>query len=126
MVVGDLAAAEAIYGWSRRTRSTVVRVGPFAGWLGPVDHHLACLAQLFGRSEEAETRLRHALQTERAMNARPFSARTLAHLAVVLAERSRPEADRAAGEAIVAGEELAAPGNVAQVQTTQASASLAG
>ncbi len=60
------------------------------------------------------------------MNARPFSARTLAHLAVVLAERSRPEADRAAGEAIVAGEELAAPGNVAQVQTTQASASLAG
>ena len=126
VVVGDVAAAEAIYGWFRRTRATVVRVGPLAGWWGPVDHHLGCLAQLSGRSEEAETRLRNALQIERAMNARPFSARTLAHLAVVLADRSRPEADRAAREAIAAGERLAAPGIVAEVQTVLASAGFTG
>ena len=126
VVVGDVTAAEAVYGWFRRTRSSVVRVGPLAGWWGPVDHHLGCLAQLLGRSEEAETRLRRALQTERAMNARPFSARTLAHLAVVLAGRSRSEATQVAGEAIVAGEELAAPGIVTEVGTVLASAGLAG
>ena len=126
VVVGDVAAAEAVYGWFRRTRATVVRVGPLAGWWGPVDHHLGCLAQLLGRSEEAEARLRHALQMERAMNARPFSARTLAHLAVVLAERSRAEATRVAAEAIAAGEQLAAPGIVTEVGTVLASAGLSG
>ena len=126
VVVGDVTAAEVVYGWFRRTRATVVRVGPLAGSWGPVDHHLGCLAQLSGRSEEAETRLRHALQIERAMNARPFSARTLAHLAVVLADRYRPEAERTAREAVAAGERLAAPGIVAEVQTVLASAGLAG
>ncbi len=125
VVVGDVAAAEAVYGWFRRTRATVVRVGPLAGWWGPVDHHLGCLAQLMGRSEEAETRLRNALQMERAMNARPFSARTLAHLAVVLAGRSPSEATRVAAEAIAAGEQLAAPGIVAEIATVLASVGLA-
>jgi tetratricopeptide (TPR) repeat protein len=126
VLIGDTASAEAIAEWFRRTRSTVVRVGPLAGWWGPVDHHLGCLAQLSGRSEEAETRLRHALEIERAMNARPFSARTLAYLAAVVADRSRSEADPIAGDAITEAEQLAAPGVVAEVRAVLDSAALNG
>jgi transcriptional regulator with XRE-family HTH domain/tetratricopeptide (TPR) repeat protein len=126
VLIGDHAAAEVVAEWFRRTRSTVVRVGPLAGWWGPVDHHLGCVAQLLGRSEEAETRLRHALEIERDMGARPFSARTLAHLAAVVVGRSRSEAARGAGEAVTEAEQLAAPGIVAEVQAVLASAGLIG
>jgi transcriptional regulator with XRE-family HTH domain/tetratricopeptide (TPR) repeat protein len=126
VIVSDVDAAEAIYGWFRRTRASVVRVGPLAAWWGPVDHHVGCLAQLLGRSEEAETRLGQALQIERDMNARPFAARTLAHLAVVLAGRSRPEAARVARDAITEAEQLAVPGIVTEVRGVLASAGLAG
>ncbi len=125
-IVADVAAAGALSGWFSRTRATVVRVGPLAAWWGPVDHHVGCLTQLLGRSDEAETRLRHALQVEQAMNARPFSARTLAHLAVVLAGRSPSEAARTAREAIASGERLAAQGIVAEVRTVLTAAGLAG
>jgi transcriptional regulator with XRE-family HTH domain/tetratricopeptide (TPR) repeat protein len=126
VLVGDPAAAEAVAAWFRRTRSTVVRVGPLAGWWGPVDHHLGCVAQLLGRSEEAETRLRHALEVERDMNARPFSARTLAYLAAAVAGRSRAEADRTAADAFTEAEQLDAPGIVEEVKGVLASAGLAG
>jgi transcriptional regulator with XRE-family HTH domain/tetratricopeptide (TPR) repeat protein len=124
VLVGDTGAAEAVAQWFDRTRSTVVRVGPLAGWWGPVDHHLGCVARLSGRFEEAETRLRRALEIERAMNARPFSARTMAHLAAVVAERSTADARRTAGDAVTEAEALAAPGIVAEVRAVLASAGL--
>ena len=60
------------------------------------------------------------------MNARPFSARTLAHLAVVLAERSRAEAnqDRRRGDRRRGA--ARGSGIVTEVGTVLASAGLAG
>jgi hypothetical protein len=124
VIIGDAAAAEEVAAWFRRSRSTVVRVGPLAGWWGPVDHHLGCVAQLSGRSDEAETHLRHALDIERAMNARPFSARTLAYLAAAVAGRSRQEAVKTGGDATSAAEQLAAPGIAAEVDAVLSSAGL--
>jgi transcriptional regulator with XRE-family HTH domain/tetratricopeptide (TPR) repeat protein len=126
VLIGDVAAAERVAEWFRRSRSTVVRVGPLAGWWGPIDHHLGCIAQLAGRSEEVEARLRHALEVERAMSARPFSARTRAHLAAAVARRSPSEATQIADDAVTAAEQLAAPGIVAEVQAVLASADLGG
>src|SRR5262249_54087311 len=64
--------------------STAVRVGPLAGWWGPVDHHIGSLCRVLGRYDEAEARLRNALALERQMGARPFAARTAGELALVL------------------------------------------
>ncbi len=124
-LIGDVASAEQVYGWFDRSQSTAVRVGPLAGWWGPVEHHLGCLADLMGRSEEAESRLRRALEMEQAMNARPFMARTQAHLATVLAERSPTEAARMADEAIAIGERLDAAGVLAEVGAVFSRAGLA-
>ena len=101
--------------WLGRTLATVVRIGPVAGWWGPVDHHLGCLAHVLGRHEEAESRLCRALEMERAMGARPFAARTLAHLAAAVAARSREDAMAIALEARTEADALAAEGIVAEV-----------
>jgi transcriptional regulator with XRE-family HTH domain/tetratricopeptide (TPR) repeat protein len=115
VLVEDIMSAETLYGWMARTRATVVRIGPVAGGWGPVDHHLGCLAHMLGRHEEAEGRLRHALEIERSMRARPFAARTLAHLAVVVAARSREDALTVARDATNEAEALGAEGVVAEV-----------
>ena len=115
VLVGDIGSAEVLCRWLGRTFATVVRIGPVAGWWGPVDHHLGCLAHVLGRHEEAERRLRRALEIERSMGARPFAARTLAHLAAAVAARSREDAMAIALEARTEADALAAEGIVAEV-----------
>lgn len=69
----------------------IVRVGPMAGWWGPVDHHLGALCRVLGRSDEAVTRLERALEIDYRMRARPFEARTQLELALALRQRDAPE-----------------------------------
>ena len=115
VLLRDIASAEIVYDWFGRTYAQVVRIGPVAGWWGPVDHHLGCLAQVLRRDEEAESRLRHALEIEHSMGARPFTARTLAHLAVVVAGRSSEDAMLLARQAQTQADELGADGIVSEV-----------
>ena len=115
-LIGARDEAPALYDSLSRTAATAVRVGPMAGWWGPVDHHLGCLAWLIGRPDEAEQRLRRALQVEDRMGARPFAARTLARLASVLAENA-PQAARAAGDdAMATAKAVGASGVIAEVE----------
>jgi transcriptional regulator with XRE-family HTH domain/tetratricopeptide (TPR) repeat protein len=68
----------------------VVRVGPMAGWWGPVDHHLGGLSRVLGRPDEAVARLERALAIDVRMKARPFEARTRLELALALRRRGTP------------------------------------
>jgi DNA-binding XRE family transcriptional regulator/tetratricopeptide (TPR) repeat protein len=116
-LLGEVSAVEVLYGWLSRSRARVVRVGPLAGWWGPLDHHLGCLAGLMGRYDEAEQRLRNALALERAIGARPFEARTLAELARVLRLAGRGGASRVAHEAVVMSKLVGAAGIEAEVES---------
>ena len=115
MLVSDVDSAKVLDAWLGRTHASVVRIGPVAGWWGPVDHHLGCLAHLLGHHEEAERRLRHAFDIERSMGARPFAARTLAHLAVVVATRSNEAAKTLAHGARTEADAVDAEGVVSEV-----------
>jgi hypothetical protein len=115
MLVSDVDSAKVLDAWLGRTHASVVRIGPVAGWWGPVDHHLGCLAHLLGHHEEAERRLRHAFDIERSMGARPFAARTLAHLAVVVAARSNEAAKTLAHGARTEADAVDAEGVVSEV-----------
>lgn len=114
------SVAEAIYRSLGRTKAAVVRVGPLVGWWGPVDHHLGCLARVLGRRDEAEQRLRNALQIEQRMGARPFAARTLAQLSRVLRVTNPSEAATVASGATALAHAVAAAGIVAEVEAAVA------
>ena len=116
-LVDAVSVADEIYRSLRRTKATVVRVGPLVGWWGPVDHHLGCLARLLGRHDEAERRLRNALQIEQRMGARPFAARTMAELARVLRTTSPSEAATVASDATALAHTVAAAGIRAEVRS---------
>ncbi len=119
-LIDAVPVAEAIYRSLGRTKATVVRVGPLVGWWGPVDHHLGCLARLLGRRDEAEQRLRNALQIEQRMGARPFAARTLAQLSRVLRATNPSEAATVASDAKALAHTVAAAGIVAEVEAAVA------
>jgi transcriptional regulator with XRE-family HTH domain/tetratricopeptide (TPR) repeat protein len=114
-IVGAVPEAEKLYQSLSNALSPVVRVGPLAGWWGPVDHHLGCLARLLGRPDEAEARLLRALDIERHMAARPFAARTHAELARLLAASSPERAQAMATEAIAIAHAIGAAGISAEV-----------
>ncbi len=116
VLIEDRPNAEVMWGWLQRTAARVVRVGPLAGWWGPVDHHLGCLAHLLGRPDEAEARLRDALAIEGEMHAAPFAARTRAQLAAVVSSRSAHAAIQLAAAAVTETHRLGIPGVAAEVQ----------
>ena len=102
--------AQRLYDSLAMTQCTVVRVGPLAGWWGPVEHHMGCLSRLLGRSEEAEGHLRRALALEERMRARPFQSRTLSELALVLATSQPDVAAQVAEQARSIAVEVGASG----------------
>jgi tetratricopeptide (TPR) repeat protein len=108
--------ADQLYRALGRTPAAVVRVGPLAGWWGPVDHHLGSLAALLGRDADAERHLRQALDLEARMGARPFTARTLAALSQVWRARDPGRSSQAAGQAVALAGSLGATGIVDEVQ----------
>jgi hypothetical protein len=118
-VVEDAHSAKVFAKALADQHALTVRIGPLIGWWGPVDHHLGVMHKVIGDLGDAERHLRQALQTERQMGARPFQARTMAELAVVLARQERPqdaeEAQSLKAEALSLGSSLDAPGIVAEV-----------
>jgi hypothetical protein len=92
-----------------------VRVGPLIGWWGPVDHHAGLLLRLLGRLDEAEDRLRRALELEVRMGARPFLARTRGALAEVLERRGSPETAELRAAAVAGARALGAAGIEAEI-----------
>jgi tetratricopeptide (TPR) repeat protein len=84
VVIGDRGHAEALYSLLVKTPATAVRVGPLAGWWGPVDHHLGGLCRLLERLEEARARLERAIRVAESMRSPPFIARGRLELAAVL------------------------------------------
>ncbi len=61
-----------------------VRIGPLAGWWGPVDFHLGGLRRVQGRVDEAIVLLRRAVATCEVLGARPWRARCQLELARLL------------------------------------------
>ena len=93
-VIGHREHGRALYDLLAPAAARTVRVGPVAGWWGPVDHHLGVISAERGDLDEAERRLAAALAIEEAFGARPFRARTLLALADVA--RRRGDANAAA------------------------------
>jgi transcriptional regulator with XRE-family HTH domain/tetratricopeptide (TPR) repeat protein len=115
-VVGGKREASQLYTALRAVPVRVVRVGPLAGWWGPVDHHLGTLALGMGDADGAERHLRRALAVEEEMGARPFTARTLAALSRVLRSSDPGSAAKAADEALALAREIGAAGVLAEVR----------
>lgn len=84
----------------------VVRVGPLIGWWGPVDHHMGSLSRLVGRFDEAEQRLRSAIETSSRMGAKAFEARSRAELAFALAEKGTGASNDVRGDRAYAKDEI--------------------
>jgi hypothetical protein len=80
-IVGDPDHARAIYALLAPAEARTVRVGPLAGWWGPVDHHLGALAGVLGEHERAIAHLEAALVVEERFGAGPWTARTQRALA---------------------------------------------
>ncbi len=122
-ILGARGAARHLYAALVRQPVRIVRVGPLAGWWGPVDHHLGGLALLLGDADGAEAHLTTALRTEEAMGARPFAARTGAALAALLAVRRPLEAKSLTDRARSVAASLGAAGIVAEVESALADGS---
>jgi tetratricopeptide (TPR) repeat protein len=114
---GAVGHAQVLYDNLAERVARVVRVGPMAGWWGPVDHHLGRLARLLGRLDLAESHLRKALAIERSMGAKAFEARSGAELAAVLAAGGAGTAGEVAEHAIGQAAALGAAGIMAEVET---------
>ncbi|MGC9960438.1 MAG: AAA family ATPase [Acidimicrobiales bacterium] len=117
-VVGAVPQAEGLFESLARSPSAIVRVGPLAGWWGPVSHHLGCLARLLGRREDAERLLRLALVAEQRLRARPFEARTLAQLSCVVDASDPAEAASLGEQARSAARQSGATGILAEVEAS--------
>ena len=96
-VVGFLASACAMAGVNRHAEAlhallatspaTTVRVGPLAGWWGPIALHLGALCRLLGDLDQAERHLVVALDVAGTLGSPPFEARTEVELAALLDQR---------------------------------------
>ena len=95
-VVGDVELSEVLYGMLASSPAVTVRVGPIAGWWGPVDYHLGALCRVMGRLDEAESRQRSALAICDRFGARPWQVRTQVELASVLERVGGHDAEIAA------------------------------
>jgi hypothetical protein len=80
----DAEYAPVLYELLEASPARGVRVGPLAGWWGATDHHLGALCRVMGRLDEAQVRLRTALETTVLLGARPWQARTSLELARVI------------------------------------------
>jgi hypothetical protein len=107
-LVGDRHHAEMLYDLLASSPARTVRVGPLAGWWGPVDYHLGALCRVLERPEEAEHRLQASLVLTEELGARPFYARTQIELARVLEGKGGAARRRQASQLRDAASALAA------------------
>jgi class 3 adenylate cyclase len=86
----DRERAAAVYDGLLPHRAAVAVGGPAAACLGPVSHHLAQLAALLGRWEDAERHFAAALEHCEKLEARPVAAHVRCDWAAMLAARLAP------------------------------------
>jgi hypothetical protein len=115
-IVNDVPAAKVLYDELATSTARGIRIGPIAAWFAPIDHHLGALCRVMGRDQEAEARLRSAVQMCQQWKARPWLARSRAELAAVLdregSQASRREASSLRTSAATLVAEIGAPGIV--------------
>ena len=99
VVLGDARHAEALHDLLAVHPARAVRVGPLAAFWGPVDHHLGALCRVLGRLDEAEARMRRAVELGHRLGAVPWLARSELELADVV-ERRRGAAGRHEAETL--------------------------
>jgi hypothetical protein len=92
-VLGDARHAGVLHDLLVAHRARAVRIGPLAAYWGPVDHHLGALCRILGRLDEAEMRLRRAVELGDRLAAVPWRARSELALADVV-ERKRGAGSR--------------------------------
>ena len=102
-VLGDTRHAAALYDLLATHPARAVRVGPLAAYWGPVDHHLGALCRILGRLDEAELRLRRAVELGDRFGAAPWRARSQLELADVVERTGRGGSRRRGGRAARAG-----------------------
>lgn len=73
--------AKVLYRLFASTSARTARLGPMAGWWGPVDHHLGALCRLVGQHRQARAHLERALALSASMSAPAWRARTEIELA---------------------------------------------
>ena len=98
-VLGDARHAEVLHDLLAVHPARAVRVGPLAAFWGPVDHHLGALCGVLGRLDEAEVRMRRAVELGHRLGAVPWLARSELELADVI-ERTRGVAWRQEAETL--------------------------
>ncbi len=112
--IDDTEYAPLLYSLLAESPARAVRVGPLAGWWGPTDYHLGALCRVLGRLDEAERRLRSALDVTEHLGARPWQARTQVELARVLdliaGGATNPASAQLRDSAATIADELGAPG----------------
>ena len=94
--LGAQEYAGALYEQLASHPARAVRVAPLGGFWGPTDYYLGALCRLLGRPDEAETRLRTAVQICVDLGALPWLARTQLQLADLLTARSPASDDEVA------------------------------
>ncbi len=88
-VLGDTRHAATLHDLLAAHPARAVRVGPLAAYWGPVDHHLGALCRVLGRLDEAELRLRRAVDLSDRLGAAPWRARSQIELADVVEHTQR-------------------------------------
>ena len=112
----DTELAPVLHELLEATTARALRIGPLAGWWGPIDYHLGALSRVMGRLDDAERRQRAALEMCRRLGARPWQARVQSELARVLGlaktgrRRNAAEVDRLLASSDEIATSLGAPG----------------
>ena len=97
VLLGDRAAAEAVYRELVPARGLIVQVGNLLAAYGAVDRYLGGLAALLGRDRDAEAHFELALRIDRRTRMPVWLARTQAAYGRFLVDRGRPgDLERAA------------------------------
>jgi hypothetical protein len=99
--VRSKAAAEVLYEALRPFGSQFVICGTAGATYGSVWRHLALLADVLGRSEEAAAHFERAIDAHRAAGALPYLAHTQREFAAMLLRRGAPE-DRERADGLLA------------------------
>jgi hypothetical protein len=94
VVVGDREAGATLYGLLEPHARLFPLIARAVACLGSAEYYVGCLAGLLGRHDEAEARLRRAVDENERAGAGPAVVAALLRLGETLADRGRPHAAR--------------------------------
>jgi tetratricopeptide (TPR) repeat protein len=94
VVVGDREAGATLYGLLEPHARLFPLIARAVACLGSAEYYVGCLAGLLGRHDEAEARLRRAVDENERAGAGPAVVAALLRLGETLADRGRPDAAR--------------------------------